>query len=241
MTPEFSSMLSDWLIDFEDFRKDTIQKLDYENLPKSGLVVDKHTWQARIQDFQIISSQIDSQFKNALDIGSWNGWLANKLSKKGLDVTAIDYFTHETDGMKAKKFYKNPNWNSIQMDIEDLSVFDEKFDLIVMNRCFVYFTNPSGLIDTLKELLSPNGKLIITGLNVVETEAEELKKAKIYFKEKYNRDIFFKKTKGYIDDNDLEQLKSKGMKLFLYSNLKNLVKKKWLGKNNVSYYGIYKQ
>lgn len=243
MTPEFSETLTSWLLDFESFRKDSIQKLDYNNLPKSGIAIDKHIWKARTQDLDIILALVDGSCKYVLDVGSWNGWLANNLLKKGLTVTAIDYFTNDLDGMKAKKFYQNSNWNSVQMDLEDLSVFDSQFDLIILNRCLPYFTDLNKLIDSCYKLLSSNGQLIITGINVSDKnqgEAEELKKAKIDFKKKYNQEVFFKPTKGYIDDKDIEQLQSKNVKLFLYPNLKNLIKKKWLGKGNRTYYGIYK-
>jgi 2-polyprenyl-3-methyl-5-hydroxy-6-metoxy-1,4-benzoquinol methylase len=244
MTPEFSEKLSAWLLDFESFRKDSIQKLDYNNLPKSGIAVDKHIWKARTQDLDIILALVDGNCKHVLEIGSWNGWLANNLSKKGLKVTAIDYFTDELDGMKAKKFYQNSDWNSIQMDLEDLSVLDSQFDLIIMNRCLPYFTDLDKLIDSCYKLLSSNGQLIITGINVSDKksqgETKELKQAKIDFKKKYDQEVFFKPTKGYIDDKDLKQLQLKNVNLFLYPNVKNLIKQKWLGKGNVTYYGIYK-
>lgn len=38
---------------------------------------------------------ISSRYKTALDIGSWNGWLANQLTKRDMQVMAIDYFLHE--------------------------------------------------------------------------------------------------------------------------------------------------
>lgn len=239
MTPEFSEKLSAWLLDFESFRKDSIQKLDYNNLPKSGIAVDKHIWKARTQDLDIILALVDGNCKHVLEIGSWNGWLANNLSKKGLKVTAIDYFTDELDGMKAKKFYQNSDWNSIQMDLEDLSVFDSQFDLIVINRCLPYFTNINKLLDNCYKLLSSNGKLIITGINIVNKEATELELAKIDFKNKHNKPLLFKSFKGYLDKVDLENIIQMEIKVFLYPNLKNLIKKKWLGKENVTYYGVY--
>ena len=243
MTPEFVEMLDSWLISFEDFRKPHLQELDFNHLPSSGLKVNSHLWKAREQDLSIISSFIASSDQKALDIGSWNGWLANHLTQKGLAVTAIDYFTHELDGLKAKKFYQHPHWNSIQMDLEDLSILNEPYDLIVINRCLAYFTNIEQLIDTAIHMLTPGGKLMVTGINVVDKkngEAEELKKAKIDFKKRYDQEVFFKPTKGYLDQHDLEVLESKKIQLILYPNFKNFIKKKWLGKNDVTYYGVYK-
>lgn len=69
------------------------------------------------------------------------------------------------------------------MDLEDLTITGDKFDLIVMNRCFPCFTDRDRLIDTVPDMLTPSGQLIVTGLNVVRQlgEAEELKLAKVKF------------------------------------------------------------
>lgn len=242
MTPEFAEMLDSWLINFESFRKPHLKELDFNHLPSSGLKTDSSIWKAREQDLSIISSFITNSDQKALDIGSWNGWLANRLTQKGLSVTAIDYFTHELDGLKTKKFYQHPNWISIQMDMEDLSVINEQFDLIVLNRCFPYFTNVQHLIHTLKQLLTKKGKIIITGLNFQQNkvgETEELDKAKKQFKETYQQELLFKPFKGYLDQNDINNLITHQFKMCLYPGLKNRVKAQLLKKGNVTYYGVY--
>jgi len=241
MAPNFKIKLENWLFDFEDFRKSNLKKIDFNSLPKSGIKVEKKIWKARAEDFSIISKLINNNIKTALDIGSWNGWLANSLTKKGLKVTAIDYFTHELDGMKAKKFYENNDWNSIQMDLEDLSVFNEKFDLIILNRCYPYFTDMKKVIESSLQLLSPKGKLIITGLNINDKkeDTEEFKKAKINFKETYNKDFLFKPFKGFIDEDDISNLKLKGFKILLCPNFKNRTKKLLSSKRNITYYAVY--
>lgn len=241
MTPEFSLALDNWLIHFEEFRKPDIEVLDFNNLPKSGIKTDKNTWRSRQEDLKIISSYINGTTKTALDTGSWNGWLANDLSKKGLEVTAIDYFVDELDGMKAKKFYTHANWNSIQMDLEDLSILNDRFDLIVVNRCFPYFSDTVKMIESAIHLLCPNGILLLTGLNFSKNagEASELKQAKLDFESEHGSQLMFKPFKGYISANDFKILKNKGVQLFLYPNLKNRIKEKLFKNRNVSYYGIY--
>ena len=241
MTPKFAFTLEDWLIHFEEFRKPDLRELDFDNLPQSGLKIDKNIWSSRQMDIKIISSLIDQNTKAVLDIGSWNGWMANYLSKKGLGVTAIDYFVDELDGMKAKKYYKNANWNSIQMNLEDLSILDDRFDLIVVNRCFPYFSDTAKMIESVIHLLAPKGKLIITGLNInkLEEETPEFKQANLDFESAHGRKLMFKPFKGYVSTNDLALIKKNGFKILPYPNLKNRIKEKLFKNRNVSYYGIY--
>jgi 2-polyprenyl-3-methyl-5-hydroxy-6-metoxy-1,4-benzoquinol methylase len=241
MTPQFKNKLETWLIDFESFRKPKLKKIDFNGLPKSGIKLDKNTWEARLEDISIINKLINPNTKKALDVGSWNSWLSNCLANKGIEATAIDYFVNELDGLKARKFYDNPQWTSIQMDLEDLSVFNEKFDLIVLNRCFPYYTDIEKLLHSLINLLSDNGQLIITGLNIAEQQGdtEELKEAKNNFKEKYHKDFLFKPFKGFVDENDISSLKSKGFEIILYPNLKNRVKKLLSVHRNITYYAVY--
>ena len=241
MTPEFKSFLHDWLDSFEEYRSPYLKRLDFEHLPVSGLNNDFNIWSARIQDINLIDKQIEHSFKTVLEIGSWNGWLANHLSKKGLEVIAIDYFTHELDGMKAKRFYSNPSWTSIQMDLEDLSILDQPFDLIILNRCLAYFTDPINYLFQLQKLIKPGGKIIITGLNVKKNQMKEreLIQSTIEFKSRYNKDLQFKNSKSYIDFNDLEDMKKWGAKIACYPGFKNRINSTFFKHKNVTYFGIY--
>ncbi len=235
----FKNKLENWLIKFEDFRSNALPELNYEQLPYSGVIVNKHLWNARIADLELIKNVIQPHHQTVLDVGSWNGWLANSLCKLEKEVTAVDYFIHELDGLKARKHYTNPNWRSIQMDLENLDVINEKFDVVVLNRCLAYFSDTHQLIETAKQLLSPNGVLIITGINITSGETEELTTAKVIFKEKYKQNLFFKSSKGYLDYGDLNSIKQHSIKLKLYPNWKNWTKRILFPKKETVYYGIY--
>ena len=243
MLPTFEKMLSEWLVSFEDFRSPHLKKLDFNRLPESGVLIDKHIWNARIEDIKIIDENIDASYQTALEIGSWNGWLANHLTTKGLNVTAIDYFIHELDGMKAKKHYSAPNWTSIQMDLENLSVFNGQFDLIILNRCLAYFTNPLKYLLNIQKLVKPDGKIIITGLNVKNHQKVELEFIKLSqnFKKCYNKELQFKPSKNYIDFNDLDEFKKVGVKIKRYPGFKNTINSILFKDKNVPYFGVYKK
>jgi 2-polyprenyl-3-methyl-5-hydroxy-6-metoxy-1,4-benzoquinol methylase len=242
MEENFGQRLDSWLRNFEQFRRPGLQPLEFDGLPQSGIGVDKNIWNARSEDLRIISSIINFPGKTALDIGSWNGWLANQLANRTMEVTAIDYFIDEQDGMKAKKHYTNPSWNSIQMDLEDLDVISDRFDLIVVNRCFAYFTDRNRLINSVMNMLKPGGQLIITGLNLVtkaEGEAVELKVARKEYFERFDEDLMFKPFKGYVDKDDMLYLKSKGFRIYPYRSVKNLLKRVFYRKMTVAFYAIY--
>lgn len=238
---KFKEQLYNWLEDFHDFRSNKIDPLDFENLPQSGLKTDRNIWKARINDLKLIKKELKKASLKILEIGSWNGWLANSLSKLGHQVVAVDFFIHENDGLKSRKHYSNPNWTSIQMNIDQLSDFNEQFDIIIFNRCFAYLNNFKDSIEDAKKLLKPKGKIIITGINYskAEVEAKELTITKQLFKEKYDKHLLFKKTKGYISTEDLEYIQSKGFTLKNYPGIKNQIKSYINTKNNVAYYATF--
>ena len=99
-----------------------------------------------------------------LEIGAWNHWLTNRLNKDGHQLTAIDYFIDQFDGLGAKTHYKSNEWLSIQLNLERLDIIDETFDIIIVNRAIIYFKDPLSVLKALKEKLKPNGQIIITGL-----------------------------------------------------------------------------
>lgn len=232
--------LYQWLVDFEDFRSDKIDPLRYDNLPFSGTEVNEQIWKARISDLKLVNSFLLSTTKEVLDFGSWNGWLAHQLSTKGIAVTAIDYFIHELDGLKAKNQYSSSHWNSIQMNIEDLSVFVSKFDLIIFNRCLSYFENPVDLLKSAMNILNEQGQIIVTGINIRKKakEESELVQSKREFQEKYGKNLVFNHSKGYLDYNDLNEIKKLGFKITPYRNFKNLIKFLFFKNKPVSYYCV---
>jgi len=238
MKEDFQTQLYEWLESFHDFQKPELPASAFDHLPTSGIPYNKNIWKARQQDISIISSFIREDI-SVLDIGSWNGWLANYLTKQGCHVTAIDYFVHEENGLKAKNHYPQPNWTSIQMDLENIDLFEGNFDLIIVNRCISYFTNLEKFLNSITSLLSEKGKIIITGINYskAEKEVDGLTKSKQIFKEKYGKDLLFKNTKGYISAEDLKYIESKGFKLQKYPGLKNRIKP--LLNKNVAYYAYF--
>lgn len=239
---KFGQELDSWLSCYEDFRTPEFKEDDFSLLPQSGLKINKAIWKARCSDLQIVDRLIHRDYKAALDIGSWVGWLAHQLSKRGLDVMAIDYFTHHLDGLEARKHYKNATWMSIQMNLEELDILEVKFDLIVINRCYSYFTEPEKGVVNAKKMLNRGGKLVITGLNIRTKGsgvAKELIEARIRFRDEYDKSLDFKSFKGYSDISDLEVLRKMGFKIYPYPDFKNRIKRSLFPTKIVSYYAVF--
>ena len=180
------------------------------------------------------------KWNRALDIGSWNGWLANGLTKSGFEVIAVDYFLHDKDGLGARRYYDDASWTSIQMDLEDLTILGEDFDLIVVNRCFPYFTDTSNLIASVKSMLRQGGAIIVTGLNHSKKElfTNALERSAEKFEKNHTGPFKFKEFKGYIDGGDLKYLQSQGFKVRLYPNFRNRLKA-IISQFGMSYYAYY--
>ncbi|MFK7933171.1 MAG: class I SAM-dependent methyltransferase [Saprospiraceae bacterium] len=162
------------------------------------------------QDLKIIKNLLnDKSNLRILNHGSWNGWLSNHLVKWGHQVTAISYFMDEFDGLGAQQFYKN-NWLSIQMDIEhDLSILNEKYDCIIINRGIAFLTDPLQTIQTLIGMLNESGMLIITGVKIFQNPkiVEKIFQNHIrHFKEKYNFELLFRPTKGFLTKKDQQEI-----------------------------------
>lgn len=202
-------------------------------------------WRTRKLDLQIIEELLaKNNPQDILEVGSWNGWLSQYLARDGRQLTTIDYFRDEYDGLGAKKHYLQ-DWLAVQMDLADLSILTKRFDLIIANHCLGFMINPAEWIKRLSEKLQPGGLLIATGLMFYrnpQQKAREVQQSCDGFKAKHGVDMFLHPTKGYLDQNDRQQLAGNGMWLQRYPE-KNVLKrsvKVFLGREEMEY-GIVKR
>lgn len=241
MDPVFKNNLDNYLKDFNQFRLTKIKPLKKCNVNHLPYVkFDKPIWKSRQYDLQLIKEQILTQKKiKILDYGAWNGWLSHNLSALGHEVTAIDYFTAPFDGLETVQLYNN-KFLAIQAFIEDLSIFQSKFDLIIINRCIAHFSSLEIQLKDFKKLLNPYGKIIITGIiktNKPIKSKNRAESANINFKKIYKKSLYLNSSKGYIDKNDLNTLKEKKFKLKRYKMFlhKSLLSKTYLTDNDYIY------
>jgi len=244
---EFAEKLNFRLSRFSKIRKNKLdaylKPTDYPLLPHGDAVSGNVEWRLRQFDLEILIPLIkDRKGQRVLEIGPYNGWLTHRMAELDLNITAIDYFIDDLDGLKTKKYYRE-KWKSIQMDIKDLSIIDESFDIIVVNRCLQFFESPIEYFCSLKQKLTQNGMIILTGLQFFKNpqqKRKQLEKIKSDFKREHNFDFMFVPSKGYLDFEDKQKLSSQNVDLHPYTklfitNLRSLIKPS-LPRH---YFGIY--
>ncbi len=220
-----------------------ITSIKPELLPDLPFNLDTRFWRERQKDVKWIL-QAAAEKTEVLELGSWNGWLANTLSKAGHSVTSVDYFLNESHGLKARRYYPTANWTSINMDVDDIDHLVVFFDLVIFNRCISYYSDFEGVLRKAVRLLNPGGRVILTGLNVVS----ELDGANAFydqtneiFQQEFGISMEIKpNSKKMLADSDLETLKDLGFKV--YSNdlaVERFLKKNITRKRSRSYSAMY--
>lgn len=154
-------------------------KYDYTNAPFEFPEEQKFEWLWRQETLKIVEKQIRvllassplscgegaGERLNILEVSPWNYWLTQHISKNN-NVVCCDYFDDEYEGLRSRKHFQNPNWTSICCDLENLNIFERKFDLIIINHSLQFFKDHKKLVTSLKNTLSDKGQILLVGLNV---------------------------------------------------------------------------
>lgn len=203
-------------------RRRILDPAAYQALPFGPAARGSLEWRLRRCDLAIVRWLLRRRERQRiLDIGAWNGWLSNRLAALGHTVTAIDYFADVFDGLGARAHY-NTSWHAIQMDLLDLSLLQQRYDVVVINRCLQFFADPAGYAAAAAALLAPGGLLIITGLQLFRDpapKAREVARLRRSYLERYGFELFLRPTKGYLDLHDLRRLRRQGIALWPYPQL----------------------
>lgn len=219
--------LEPFLDAFSDFRaRHRTGYLDpkiYADLPSSGLVHDRSIWYPRLVDLRLLDRVIGNRTKlRVLDIGAWNGWLSHQLTRRGHRVIALDYFTDPDDGLGAVRHYPL-RFDAVQFDLERLDLLDERFDLVIADRCMAYFVDIPRSVEQMKTLLAPGGTLLLTGLNVYSDTSvidAHFKGSDARFREAYGLPYLFKPVKGYLAPSDARGLALLGIEIRSYGTFR---------------------
>jgi SAM-dependent methyltransferase len=179
-------------------------------------------WRLRRYDLVVINRLLGNlRRQRILDVGAWNGWLSNRLAAAGHMVTAVDYFADEYDGLAARKHHR-ASWRAIQMDLRDLSVLDESFDVVIANRCLAFAPDPLAFVDQLLERVNPGGLLILTGLQIFRDARAKAQQVRAYLdahRARHGFDLLLFPTRGYLDRTDHARLQAAGTILRPYRQL----------------------
>jgi len=245
---DFRPQLESFTQHIRRFREDEGKRLCdpalYDQLPFAPAVQGEWEWRQRGYDVEHITRLLGRRKEQTiLDVGAWNGWLSHRLAQQGHQVTAVDYFADAYDGLGAKQFYSS-TWQAIQLDLTDLSVLDQVYDLVIINHGLHFFPDPVAHVAAARRKVRPGGLLVAIGLRFYfdpTARAKEVAALQQRYKTRYGVDIFLKPTKGYLDFHDKRRLEQAGLVLKKYlqlwrENLKAKLKKReaW------HYYGVAK-
>jgi SAM-dependent methyltransferase len=193
----------------------------YPRLPFADELRGDPEWRMRGSDLEVIRRLIAGRGPlSMLDVGAWNGWLSHNLAAAGHRVTAVDYFVDELDGLGAHRFYPS-RWRPIQLDLRDLSVLDQRFDLVVLNRCVQFFPDPPEMAAHAAERVADGGMLVLTGLELFSDPRDRRRAVDELLERLRLRGLEpFIPIKGYLDGADEAGFRALGIELRSYPQLR---------------------
>jgi 2-polyprenyl-3-methyl-5-hydroxy-6-metoxy-1,4-benzoquinol methylase len=124
-----------------------------------------YTHQKRKQNMIKLIRKILPPGKRILDIGSANGDMSTELSILNYKVDGIEPLRESYENAKSLSKKYNQNIEFRQTRIEDLDR-NKKYDLLVMGEVLEHFYKPDKILKKMKEILNPNGKILVTVPNV---------------------------------------------------------------------------
>ncbi len=197
--------------------KRIVDEAVYEQLPEARK--DHPEWKLRVEDLDLIRLSLAVRATGVLELGAYNGWLTHHLAEMGHEVTAVDYFDDPYDGLGARRFYRNPRWLSLQMDLCDLRPLNRTYGAVIVNRCLQFFPDPLAAFAAAQQRVCAGGVLIATGLDFYrDPRRREARVArwKDDHQKRYGCDFFLHQTRGLLDSRDREGLESMGLTLGRY-------------------------
>jgi len=138
-----------------------LYKHDMEEFWDKTLVPNKWNQYKNLLDTYLRMAEPDKSL-DILDVGCAQATLALLLAEQGHNVLAIDLRQESLDYAKSR--YQSGNIRFLQHNVLEVEL-TEKFDLIYANQLIEHLVYPSTMIDRLKSMLKPGGKLVIATPN----------------------------------------------------------------------------
>lgn len=214
------------------------QPAAYAALPYGAAARGQFEWRLRQYDLALVRRLLAGRAgrQRVLEVGAWNGWLTHWLAADGHQVTAVDYFDNEFDGLRTMKHYRR-KWQAVQMDLEDLAALPANYDVVIVNRCLQFFTNPLAAVAQSQARLAAGGALLLTGLAFVRDATVAAQRAADFRAHLQAQGItYFKTFKGYLDFDDYAALQGAGVRLRWMWPLLPANVKSWLQASRPRYY-----
>lgn len=247
LSANFAAQLEPFAATLSQMRADTNKRLVnpalYDQLPCAASLQTDVEWRARCRDLQWIRQTLKSRFgakqQSILDVGAYNGWLSHQLARLGHTVTGIEYFRDPFDGLGARPFY-TAAWQPIQMDLLDLSVLDQAYDVVIMNHGLHFFPDPPAYVAQLLAKVAPGGLLMVIGLQFwrdPRKRKQQVAAMQQAYARQYGRPMLLRPAPGYLDGQDWARLSQAGLTFYpnthyrLHNLLSSVVKTRpWRGR-----------
>ncbi|MFA5074996.1 MAG: class I SAM-dependent methyltransferase [Candidatus Babeliales bacterium] len=115
------------------------------------------------ESFQLLKQYVEKG-KNVLELGCGLGicsqYMAKLVGEKG-SVLATDINQEQIDLAQKMKASELKNLNFRKISALELEKLEQKFDVIYVRFLLMHLPNPEKILEQIKKVLSPNGKVII--------------------------------------------------------------------------------
>ncbi|MEO1435895.1 MAG: methyltransferase domain-containing protein [Bacteroidota bacterium] len=220
---------TDWkgyLQDFKAFREQIGARVTdpnaYENMPfgegENDLL--STSWKERRMDLQFIlnhlsewsAAQERTEKLQILNYGAWNGWLSHQLALNGHELVTVSPYDDPYDGIGAVKHFST-DWVAIQMELTDVDLFVDPFDVIIFNRNLAFFEDPMQALQNILPKVKPGGLVLLSGLTFFRKEKKATENFQRKLKaatEKFKIKLDYQPMKGILDTQDKHTFEALG-------------------------------
>ena len=191
----------------------------------------------RIKYIQDVVNKKQINKMKILDLGCGGGLISEGLSKKGANVTGIDFVKDNINiaRIHAKKSNLNIDYKTLDFENEKIS---SKYDIIVIFEVLEHLSDWKSFIKKIQSNLKSNGVLIISTINknlISKFLAIDLAENFLNWiplnTHNYHKFIRPKELEFLLNQNNFKNISFKGLKY-------NPIKRKWIlsEKTNVNYF-----
>lgn len=166
------------------YAQSTSKFWDDEHISKGMLEAHLHpNWEAASRGHDLIDKSVEwiaqiapsSTYKNILDLGCGPGLYAERLYKKGYNITGIDFSQRSINYARKKVRERNQEINYIYKNYMDID-YKNEFEIVILIYCdFGVLSDISRqvLLKKIYESLKPGGKLIFDIFTLKEFEKKK--------------------------------------------------------------------
>ena len=164
LLPERESHYARFITDYETVRRFegrfSAEAAYYRALPFQDLSRRfSADWKIRATSFRLLE-KILSRKSSVLDLGAGNGWLSNRLSLAGHEVSAVDLLVNAEDGLGAWKYYET-KFTPVQAEFMFLPFPAASADVVIFNASLHYAESYEQTLAESLRVLQPNGLLVV--------------------------------------------------------------------------------